>query len=341
MKPSLGLFTFRQESSGLLLVMPLYFNDQPIVRQAIGSTRTLFEAYPDLETASMEFTSKPVKVVSPLESLHVLQREFAIVSPGDKSVSVVGTSDMTTCCAVILKHNPTGLTAVAHFDGCETEKSAQIMINRILRLAAGHFNHGPSSEDSLDLFMVGSYVDGRKLSELLCQKLLSTFNRTVHRINLKIAAITQVNTRIDGPKSTPRPIFYSVAYDLITEEVSPVEFTSPGPVPDLRRARHFDSSGLNQEMIEIYDTVCEVIKIDPFTYEPLGHVEFLLKQPDEWIRMNFSTSPLVEPNDFVVNVRRTFQFMQSHPKPHETVFKDLKPLIFKKDLSFGEWSLQP
>lgn len=60
-------------------------------------------------------------------------------------------------------------------------------------------------------------------------------------------------------------------------------------------------------------------------------VDMWLQQSDESIRQKLSTSPEVEPPQFVSDVRETFKYIRDHPFPLVTVFNDNRPILFRKD----------
>ncbi|KYO30557.1 protein N-terminal asparagine amidohydrolase isoform B [Alligator mississippiensis] len=64
----------------------------------------LLRAHPHLVEKAKVLTSQPAQTVGPKGLLYVQQREFAVTTPADGSVSVLGSEDATTCHLVVLRH---------------------------------------------------------------------------------------------------------------------------------------------------------------------------------------------------------------------------------------------
>ncbi|XP_064886486.1 protein N-terminal asparagine amidohydrolase isoform X5 [Columba livia] len=82
--------------------MPLLVNGELI--DLARPTRDLSRAHPQLEEKAKLLRSQPARVVEPKGLLYVQQREFAVTTPGDGSVSILGSDDATTCHIVVLRH---------------------------------------------------------------------------------------------------------------------------------------------------------------------------------------------------------------------------------------------
>lgn len=72
-----------------------------------------------------------------------------------------------------------------------------------------------------------------------------------------------------------------------------------GPDQALRWARHLTGG---QQVLDVYDSVLGLLRIGPFNYEPLRGVDLWLQQTDDFILQHLSTSPEVEPPNFVSQV---------------------------------------
>lgn len=195
-------------------------------------------------------------------------------------------------------------------------------------------NNGKTN-DEIELHMVGGFMDNRSLSQEMILSLLDTLLRHKSIIVIKTAAVCQYNNCVK--EGVNRPIIYNVAFCIKTCELFKCQFVDKGPLLDLRSSRHFCSGHNCHLMLNIYDTINCCIRIEPFDYDPMRSIDYWLKSDDEFILRNLSTSPDVEPEDFVSNVRRTLQFIRDHPFPSHTVFKDRKSMIFRKDQTTGVW----
>lgn len=92
--------------------------------------------------------------------------------------------------------------------------------------------------------------------------------------------------------------------------------------------------------MNIYDHEKCLLKIGPFSYEPLDYAkEVLEKADDRFLLKYFSTSPEQEPHDFCTNLRASFQASIDHPKPLETYFKNNQPKLYKRVKGQIEWQL--
>lgn len=54
--------------------------------------------------------------------------------------------------------------------------------------------------------------------------------------------------------------------------------------------------------MDVYDCGLGLLRIGPYNYHPLRGVDLWLEQPDEFILQHLSTSPDVEPPNFVMQV---------------------------------------
>ncbi|KAF8792398.1 Protein N-terminal asparagine amidohydrolase like protein [Argiope bruennichi] len=84
--------------------MPLIINGI-LIEELPPDTRTLFETYPHLKDVAAALIAQVPKVIGPVGLLYVHQREYAVTTPHDKHITVVGTEDTTTCSMVVLRHS--------------------------------------------------------------------------------------------------------------------------------------------------------------------------------------------------------------------------------------------
>ncbi|CAO2586945.1 Protein N-terminal asparagine amidohydrolase [Lemmus lemmus] len=64
----------------------------------------MVRAYPLLEERARLLRGQSVQQVGPQGLLYVQQRELAVTSPKDDSISILGSDDATTCHIVVLRH---------------------------------------------------------------------------------------------------------------------------------------------------------------------------------------------------------------------------------------------
>ncbi|XP_024049956.2 protein N-terminal asparagine amidohydrolase isoform X2 [Terrapene carolina triunguis] len=85
--------------------MPLLINGDRIdLAQPPGE---LIRNYPHLEEKARVLRGQPAQTVGPKGLLYIQQREFAVTTPKDGSVSILGSDDATTCHLVVLRHTGT------------------------------------------------------------------------------------------------------------------------------------------------------------------------------------------------------------------------------------------
>ncbi|XP_067318161.1 protein N-terminal asparagine amidohydrolase-like [Anolis sagrei] len=95
------------------------------------------------------------------------------------------------------------------------------------------------------------------------------------------------------------------------------------------RALAFAHRGL--EMINIYDSRKEELRIGPYFWMPFPHVDFWLQQDDEHILQNLSTSLVAESPHFVSHIRATLMYLKEHSFPDKTLFPSRRLWIYRKN----------
>lgn len=310
--------------------MPLIINGV-VIDEMPTDTNTLIDTYSNFKELSQTLVGQVPKVIGPVALLYVLQREYAIVTPHDKNISIIGTDDTTTCCIGVLRHTGSGVVCLAHFDGSELEKlehNIENMIKRIeevnisLALTEGHF----------ELHLIGGFNDSRHYSEELSLQLLYAYHKQHVNIELVTACICKLNNSIRG--NINGPVIYGIGVNVKTGELFPATFPDKGPDIPLRSARYYTGC---HEMLDIYDTNMSLLRIGPFNYRPMRGVDLWLSQTDEFILQHLSTSPEVEPPHFVMEAKATLKFIQQHPFPAVTIFPDNRPRYYRKDDQTGQW----
>ncbi|KAB0350545.1 hypothetical protein FD754_015402, partial [Muntiacus muntjak] len=260
-----------------------------------------------------------VQQVGPQGLLYVQQRELAVTSPKDGSISILGSDDATTCHIVVLRHTGNGATCLTHCDGSDTKAEVPLIMNAI-KSFSDHTRCG-----RLEAHLVGGFNDDRQLSQKLTHQLLSEFDRQEDDIHLVTLCVTELNDREENESHFP--VIYGIAVNVKTAEIYRASFQDRGPEEELRAARALTGG----PMISIYDAKTEQLRIGPYSWTPFPHVDFWLQQEDKQILENLSTSPLAEPPHFVEHIRSTLAFLKKHPSPADTLFPGNKALLYKKN----------
>ncbi|XP_021928509.1 protein N-terminal asparagine amidohydrolase [Zootermopsis nevadensis] len=297
--------------------------------EAPPDTRTLFHNHPVYKDSASQLLAIPTKVVGPVGLLYVQQRELAVTIPHDKNVNILGSDDATTCIIVVLRHSGSGAVAVAHLDGAGTDEGVMNVIHRVQELALGY------PEGHLELQLIRSLVvfsDSHNYSEGLFHSIMHSFHKQLVEIDLTLACVGELNTTIRG--GIHWPILYGVGVNVKTGELFPATFPDKGPDQALRGARHLTGG---QQILDVYDCQLGLLRIGPFNYDPLRGVDLWLEQTDDFILQHLSTAPEVEPPHFVMQVRATLKYIQDHPFPAVTVFRDNRPHYYRRDENSGTW----
>ncbi|XP_076329213.1 protein N-terminal asparagine amidohydrolase-like isoform X4 [Tachypleus tridentatus] len=145
--------------------MPILVNDE--VLQWPLSSRVIFKRYPWFKSSSKQLVSQQPKIVEEKQLLYVCQREFAVVSPQDKFISILGTDDSTTCNMVALRHTGSGVVALGHFDGSLVQEGVSSMVTEVKCMSSSS-----PSDGKLELHMVGGFLDDKGYSEQLVLQIL-------------------------------------------------------------------------------------------------------------------------------------------------------------------------
>ncbi|PNI88266.1 NTAN1 isoform 1 [Pan troglodytes] len=283
------------------------------------SAGDLVRAHPPLEERARLLRGQSVQQVGPQGLLYVQQRELAVTSPKDGSISILGSDDATTCHIVVLRHTGNGATCLTHCDGTDTKAEVPLIMNSI-KSFSDHAQCG-----RLEVHLVGGFSDDRQLSQKLTHQLLSEFDRQEDDIHLVTLCVTELNDREENENHFP--VIYGIAVNIKTAEIYRASFQDRGPEEQLRAARTLAGG----PMISIYDAETEQLRIGPYSWTPFPHVDFWLHQDDKQILENLSTSPLAEPPHFVEHIRSTLMFLKKHPSPANTLFPGNKALLYKKN----------
>lgn len=284
---------------------------------------TLFHMHPGYRDSASHFISIPTKVIGPAGLLYVIERELAVTVPQDKNVSILGTDNATTCVIVVIRHTGSGAVGITHV---HCEDGVLSLIERVRELSVGF------PDGRLELSLVGGFADTRNYSEGVFHSIMHAFHKQPLEVDLVLACVGEVNTTIRG--GIHWPIICGVGVNVKTGEIFPATFLDRGPELSLRCARHLTGG---HQVLDVYDCQTGLHRIGPFNYEPLRGVDLWLQQSDEFILQHLSTSPEVEPPHFSSMIRQTLKYIQDHPFPAVTVFRDQRPLYFKRDEVTGVW----
>ncbi|XP_066238662.1 protein N-terminal asparagine amidohydrolase isoform X1 [Saccopteryx leptura] len=297
------------------------------------SAGDLVRAHPLLEERARLLRGQSVQQVGPQGLLYVQQRELAVTSPKDGSISILGSDDATTCHIVVLRHTGNGATCLTHCDGTDTKAEVPLIMNSIKSFSDS------AQCGRLELHLVGGFSDDRQLSQKLTHQLLSEFDRQEDDIHLVTLCVTELNDREENENHFP--IIYGIAVNVKTAEIYRASFQDRGPEEELRAARALTGGPVSRQtsqltcartlMISIYDAKTEQLRIGPYFWMPFPHVDFWLQQDDKQILENLSTSPLAEPSHFVEHIRSTLMFLKKYPSPTNTLFPGNKALLYKKN----------
>lgn len=301
--------------------MPLLTQNQRIER--VNSTAELFSKNPHLKESAKQFVSRSPEAVDTKQLLYVQQREFAVTTPADHSVSILGSDDATTCHLVVLRHTGSGATCLAHCDGSSTWTEVPLIVNAVTSRSS------PVKEGRLELHLVGGFDDDKRTSHSLSLSILAAFQKQKEEIHLETCCITDVNDVVkDG---IHRPVVYGIGVNVKTGHMFPASFTCRGPAEELRSARTFSGG----QMVEVYDSSRELVKIDPCRWTPNNDMSFWLSQDDETILQYLSTSPHAEPPHFVHHIKSTIQFLLDHPTA-DGLFPGGQPHLYRR-AEDGRW----
>ncbi len=190
-----------------------------------------------------------------------------------------------------------------------------------------------SENHTFDLYIIGGFIDPRNISQKVTAELFKLFIDSDDEFHLKLCVVTELNDTIRNGIHYPNA--YGLGYNIKTSSAFKCnKFLEKGPDLTVRSARHFSQNG----NMNIFNTQSSKLVIGPFDYDPIQYVNRLIQLPDSVLLEYFSTSPEQEPEDFVINLKKTFRCMIEHPKPCLTYFIDSKPFVYSKQED-GSWCL--
>uniref|UniRef100_A0A0A9WHR3 Protein N-terminal asparagine amidohydrolase n=3 Tax=Lygus hesperus TaxID=30085 RepID=A0A0A9WHR3_LYGHE len=300
------------------------------LEEPLPDSTTLIHSHPGFRETASHLLAIPSKIVGPVGLLYVQQREMAVTVPHDKNVSIIGTDDVTTCVVVVLRHSGSGAVCLSHLDGAGVEEAVMNMVSRVQELAMGY------PEGRLQLQLIGGYSDPHNVTEELFYNILHSFQKQPVEVDLINLTLGELNTTVRN--GIHWPIIYGVGVEVKSGDVFPATFPDKGPECALRSARHLTGGHQGPQVLDVYDCGLGLLRIGPFNYHPIRGVDLWLEQPDEFILQHLSTSPEVEPPHFVMQMRATLKYIQEHPFPAVTVFRDNRPHYYRRDEISGTWT---
>lgn len=305
--------------------MPLWIEGQKLARVP-DSIPEFVKAHSHFQNSASELCKRDVEIVPAAGLLYVMQREYAVVSPDDDRIGVLGSEDATTCHFVVIRHAGSGVTSLGHYDGCQTRQGIKDMIRHIKRTSVG------APEGRLDVHLVGGFSDSRTLSWQLSKDVLLALMAQSEDLYLQTVCVTELNNTVKGGINFP--VIYGLAVDVKNGRIYPARFPDQRPDISLRAAAVF--TGVDT-MQCIYTPKEKLLAIGPFKWHPSRCPTFVLDYPDDYIRKNLSTSPEQEPEHFVQHVREALTFLRDNPKP-ERLFPSGLPRKYRKNVD-GTWTL--
>ncbi|XP_044159736.1 protein N-terminal asparagine amidohydrolase isoform X1 [Bufo gargarizans] len=283
----------------------------------------ILQTCPELEERARNLKSQPTQIVGPHGFLYVQQRELAATTPHDRSISILGSEDATTCHIIVLRHTGSGATCLAHCDGSDSENEVAAIIQAVKSLTK-------TTEGRLELHMVGGFNDQRQLSLKLSRQLLKVFHQQAEDVHLVTLCVTDINDKKEN--GIHLPVIYGIAVNVKTGEIFKAKFQDRQPDEDLRSA-YIMTGG---HMVNVYDAETEQLNIGPYSWLPFPNIEFWLSQEDKQILDCFSTSPQAEPPYFVQHMKSSLQYLKNNPHPQVSVFPNKTPRSYKKKAD-GQW----
>nr|CAD1831320.1 unnamed protein product [Ananas comosus var. bracteatus] len=306
---------------------------------------------PTLIAASERLKSMPVRRFSispPWKHVYLLQREYATVDPA--IVKLVGTDEATTCVGLVIRNRYTGMTSVSHMDfpGVVDRGLAQMLQNLSDHEAAFDVHLVGAFDDSSTKHVVHSAGSkGNKIQKgyslPLCCKIVEALQNSREEFHLQTLCILGHNTTTDS-YGNAKPIVGGFWVDTSTGLMTPASFDTSSRCPDeiVRRVRISVSSGdptWDGKLLETYDTHNDRFQIAACSWMPSEwkrRALTLQHLSDTEILFQCSTSPSVEPPDFVENQRRIWNYLIEYPDWSHT-FPGRKPRVFERAVD-GGWS---
>eukprot|EP00898_Chlorokybus_atmophyticus_P004697 jgi/Chlat1/5228/Chrsp33S05075 len=302
---------------------------------SVAAAAQAFATLPALHVRPPEVCSTSASDNSVGRFVYVFQREYATVQPG--IVQVVGTDEMTTCIAIVLRGVASSRVAVAHVD---SPNGISVGLAAILS--------SMPMDSEFELHLVGAYVDvdavvqtdgvqspptktvGHSLP--LAATLVNHLHGLPAQFLLQTACILHLNTELSATRLN-MPAVRGVAVMTATGAVVPTVFHPDARSPDaeLRGLRCMFAEGdARLALAAPYVSDLDMFRIEPFRYSAHElHPKHMLSLPDKVLLQWCSTSPAAESVDFIPHLRRNFQFLVKY-KHWKMVFPGEQPRMFER-----------
>ena len=307
--------------------MPLLIHGEPL-SVLPKSYQEFNQTFIRFKEAATSFTGQKAKELDGDKFLYVNQREWAVVTPDDSCVQVMGTDDATTCHMLVIRHSTSGVTGLVHLDGCNSGQAITDVITEIEKMSKG------KPAGTLECHIFGGFIDERSSSVQLSLEILEVLIKLEQDLHLKTFVVTSFNDEVKN--GVHFPIVYGIGVNVATGEIFNAASKDKSPDLAIRSASHFTG---NKDVQKIYDGNTKQITIAPFTWtlDDAEHLSKFLDLPDTFIRRYLSTSPAQEPPHFEEQVKATLKVILNHPQPEITLFPNNKPLVYKRNEQ-GKWT---
>lgn len=316
--------------------MPLFIDDlQMLDLTSIGQ---FHQIYTQFQAGARRLKSMPPINIDPQEPyLFIHQMETACLSADDPTVSMIGIDDMTTCSSFILRHTGSRATGAGHFDGHDTERGVNDIINGVLELTRDWARRNNILNFELDInnrfevHLIGGFEDARCISVDALGQLFECLQRATIDLHLKTACIYEQNTYYHD--SIPLPCISSLICDVKTGEIVPASFSFQGPLEEIRRLRFSMKPPI--QMNSIYSSKSKILEIKPYDWTFTNdQIQQLLGLNTNSFLYYWSTSPLAEKPSFVPSTKAALKFLLDH---RESLFCSGRSYRFIRHS--GQWKL--
>lgn len=296
--------------------MPLIVEQQPI--PAFGSISEFIRKYPQFLPASKRLTAmSPIRVNPDMPYLYVHQLEVACISASDSELDMIGLSEMTTCCCVIVRHTGSLTMGAGHFDGTDTINGLRQIVNGIVRLTNDWKQQSNIDRKDTDtnlqstryeVHIVGGFNDCMQTSEEVVMKVFRALHTLDLDLHLETACICAHNTYYQAKE--PLPCITSLLCNVKTGQILPASFSYHGPLEKVRKLRFLMNQPI--EMQSIYDPIAKILEIKPFVCDiTIETIERLLAMAPHEFLVHLSTSPAAEGPNYVDNLREAFILLRN------------------------------
>ncbi|XP_075243325.1 protein N-terminal asparagine amidohydrolase-like isoform X2 [Convolutriloba macropyga] len=293
-----------------------------------------------LSYSTSAFASSPKrKLTFGSPCLYVCQNEFGLIrktSLTENSPLFIGSDWATTCIVFVLE--TADRVCCYHLD---SPSKAAWRNHEAIQILGKHSN----LEAGVKVYAVGGYVDSdenskeTKISKNIFTQSLMIMKLSPVEFDLKLLCCNELNSGEDS-----KPIHMGMAYSIEEQKVFPADLEECfGPDYFVRSAFSGYAVQNKDEMIVVYEPDENEIRIRPFeVYMNKQQFQYLLSLDDKAFLEIGSTSPKVEPPNFVKNQKQLMQFLLDNYPFMKNLFNNGKSdrvHILKIDGSNYEWEL--